>query len=100
LDRPEVDVTHALDGNAVARDLFAVFGREMTDVVGRCRNCGIAAAVAELCVYPSAPGAVVRCPRCHAVVTVLVAIGDECNVYLRRSSLSNRSSRLGFGHPI
>jgi LSD1 subclass zinc finger protein len=75
-------VTYLLDGNAIAGDLFAVLGREMTVVIGRCLNCGTASAVAELCVYPRAPGTVVRCPSCQAVVMVLVTIGDECNVHL------------------
>lgn len=75
-------MTYVLDGNAIAGDLFAVFAREMTAVVGRCRNCAAASAVAELCVYPRAPGTVVRCPSCQAVVIVLVTSGDECNVYL------------------
>jgi Family of unknown function (DUF6510) len=75
-------VTYVLDGNAIGGDLFAVFGREMTVVVGRCLNCGTASAVAELCVYHRAPGTVVRCPSCHTVVMVLVTIGDECNVCL------------------
>jgi Zn finger protein HypA/HybF involved in hydrogenase expression len=75
-------VTYLLDGNAIAGELFAAFGREMTDVVGKCRNCGTVSVVAELCVYLRAPGTVVRCPSCHAVVMVLVTIGDECNVHL------------------
>jgi Family of unknown function (DUF6510) len=75
-------VTYVLDGNAIAGDLFAVYGREMTAVVVCCRHCGTASAVAELCVYARAPGAVVRCPSCHAVVMVLVTICDECHVHL------------------
>ena len=75
-------MTYVLDGNAIAGDLFAVYGREMTTVVGRCRHCGTASAVAELCVYARAPGTVVRCPSCHAVVMVLVTVGDECRVHL------------------
>ena len=75
-------MTYLLDGNAIAGDLFAVFGREMTTVVGRCLNCGTASAVAELCVYPRAPGTVARCPNCHAVVMVLVTIRGECHVDL------------------
>jgi len=75
-------VTYVLDGNAMAGDLFVAFGREVTAVVGRCRNCGAAFAVAELCVYPRAPGAVARCPTCHAAVMVLVTIGGECHVHL------------------
>ena len=73
---------YVIDGNAVAGDLFAFFGREMTPVVGTCRNCGTASVLAELCVYPRGPGAVARCPRCHAVVMVIVTIAGECHVHL------------------
>jgi hypothetical protein len=75
-------VTYLLDGNSIAGDLFVAFGREMTEVVGECRNCGKTSAVAELCVYPRAPGAVARCPSCDAVVMVVVTIGGECYVHL------------------
>jgi hypothetical protein len=75
-------VSYLLDGNAIAGDLFAVFGRDMTTVVGRCLNCGTAPAVAELFVYPRAPGTVARCPNCHTVVMVLVTIRGECRVHL------------------
>jgi hypothetical protein len=75
-------MTYALDGNAIAGDLFAAFGREMTTVIGRCRKCGTASAVAELCVYARAPGAVARCPSCQAPVMVLVTIGGECHIHL------------------
>jgi hypothetical protein len=71
-----------LDGNAIAGDLFAAFGREMTAVIGRCRNCGAKAALAELRVYARAPGTVGRCATCDAVVMVLVGIGDECRVHM------------------
>jgi hypothetical protein len=75
-------VTYLLDGNAMAGELFAAFGREMTTVVGRCRICATASAVAELCVYLRAPGAVARCPSCDAVVMVLVTTGGKCHVHL------------------
>jgi hypothetical protein len=75
-------VSYLLDGNAIAGDLFAAFGREMTTVVGRCRKCSTASAVAELCVYPRAPGTVARCSSCDAVVMVLVTIGGKCHVHL------------------
>jgi hypothetical protein len=61
----------ALDGNAIAGDLFAVFGHEMTTVVGTCRGCGAHSAIAELRVYLSGPGAVARCPGCASVAIVL-----------------------------
>jgi len=60
-----------LDGNAIAGDLFAAFGREMTTVLGTCRGCGARSAIAELRVYVSGPGAVARCPGCGSVAMVV-----------------------------
>jgi uncharacterized protein DUF6510 len=82
LDRLEIEVTYLVDGNAIAGELFAAFGHEMTDVVGKCRICGTASAVAELRVYARAPGPVARCPNCDAVVMVVVTIAGECHVHL------------------
>jgi hypothetical protein len=61
----------ALDGNAIAGELFAAFGHEMTTVFGRCTNCGDTSAIAELRVYVSGPGIVARCPGCASVAIVL-----------------------------
>ena len=62
----------ALDGNAIAGELFAAFGHEMTTVVGTCTSCGARSAIAELRVYISGPGIVARCPGCASVAIVLV----------------------------
>ena len=62
----------ALDGNAIAGELFAAFGHEMTTVVGTCTSCGARSAIAELRVYISGPGTVARCPGCESVAIVLV----------------------------
>jgi Family of unknown function (DUF6510) len=35
----------ALDGNAIAGELFTAFGREMTTVVGTCTRCGARSAI-------------------------------------------------------
>jgi hypothetical protein len=61
----------ALDGNAIAGDLVATFGREMTTAVGACASCGARSAIAELRVYISGPGTVARCPDCASVAMVL-----------------------------
>jgi hypothetical protein len=61
----------ALDGNAIAGELFAAFGREMTTAIGTCTNCGASSPVAELRVYLSGPGAVAHCPGCGTVAMVL-----------------------------
>ena len=62
----------ALDGNAIAGELFAAFGHEMTTVVGTCRSCGAPSAVGELRVYVSGPGAVALCPGCGSTAMVVV----------------------------
>ena len=61
-----------LDGNAIAAPLFDVFGVEMTTAVGTCGSCDWAGALAELAVYLVAPGVVARCPRCDALLIVIV----------------------------
>lgn len=69
----------ALDGNAIAGTLQAVFGAEMTTATGACASCGRRSLVAEFRVYPSGPGTVVRCRHCGGVVVVLVeAHGVTC----------------------
>jgi hypothetical protein len=62
----------SLDGNAVAGTLFDAFGREMTTALGRCGQCGAEKQLAEARVYTRAPGAVMRCASCGAVLMVLV----------------------------
>jgi hypothetical protein len=54
----------------------------MTAETGTCRTCGATSAIAELHVYTRAPGAVARCPGCHAVVMVVVTVAGECHVHL------------------
>lgn len=62
----------ALDGNAIAGDLYAAYGHDMTTASGVCKSCRATSAIAELRVYVSGPGTVARCPSCEAVVAVLV----------------------------
>lgn len=64
----------ALDGNAIAGQLMEIFGHEMTTAVATCRRCGGVAQVAELAAYVRAPGTVVRCRSCGAILIVLAAI--------------------------
>ena len=65
-----------VDGNAIGGLLSDVFGRDTTDVSGRCRECGAENVVTALRVYRAA-GVVVRCPSCDAVLMRLVAARDE-----------------------
>ena len=71
----------ALDGNAIAGQLFEHYGTEMTTASGSCAHCGSSAQFAELRVYSRAPGAVARCPTCGHVVIVLVQARDTLQVY-------------------
>jgi uncharacterized protein DUF6510 len=64
----------AVDGNAIAGDLFELFGDEMTTAVGTCAHCGASGVIAELRVYMRAPGAVARCPHCDGVTMVLITV--------------------------
>jgi hypothetical protein len=72
----------ALDGNAIAGELFELFGEEMTTAVGTCRHCGATGMVAELRVYMRAPGAVARCPHCDGVTMVLVNVRGSARIDL------------------
>jgi hypothetical protein len=67
-----------LDGNAIGGLLHEVFGTEMTTAVGTCASCGATAQIAETLVYVNAPGTVVRCRTCTAVLLVVIR-RDEMN---------------------
>ena len=64
----------ALDGNAIGGMLFDVFGVEMTSATAVCACCGARRYVAELVVYLRAPGTVVRCRDCGAMLMVLAEV--------------------------
>lgn len=71
----------ALDGNAIAGQLEAYFGSDMTTARGACAHCGTVSQVAELAVYDRAPGAVARCRSCGSVVMVVVEIRETTQVH-------------------
>ena len=73
----------ALDGNAIAGQLFEIFGAEMTTTTGVCANCGASAQVAELRVYLDGPEIVGRCRSCGGVLLVLVEVRGVTCVDLR-----------------
>jgi hypothetical protein len=62
----------ALDGNSIGGLMIDVFGTEMTVALSTCATCGASGPVAELAVYGQAPGTVVRCRSCDAVLMVFV----------------------------
>jgi Family of unknown function (DUF6510) len=68
-----------LDGNAIAGELFDVFGEEMTTATATCAGCGSDRPLGELAVYLPAPGVVGRCGSCENVMMVIVEIrGVRC----------------------
>jgi Family of unknown function (DUF6510) len=66
-----------LDGNAIGGLMLELFGVEMTTATGVCRTCGAADLVARLEVYMDAPGTVVRCAHCRAVLMRIVRAPDR-----------------------
>ncbi|MBJ8342247.1 hypothetical protein JGU71_25475 [Antrihabitans sp. YC3-6] len=65
-------MTGPLDGNALAGVFRELFCADLTTAVGRCESCGNANALGTAQVYSTAPGIVVRCPGCDAVVMRVV----------------------------
>jgi uncharacterized Zn finger protein len=59
-----------VDGNAMGGVLMELFGREMTEARSCCDACGAVHPIGALLVYDRAPGDVVRCPSCGAVMLV------------------------------
>ena len=79
----------AVDGNAIAGLLASVFGAEMTTAVGTCGSCGAVTVVAELPVYLTEIGTVVRCRSCESVLMVFVSVrGITCVDLMGLASLS------------
>jgi uncharacterized protein YcgI (DUF1989 family) len=69
----------ALDGNAIAGLLHDVFGAELTTAECVCGHCGDERPVAELAAFVRAPGTIVRCRTCAAVLMVIVDVrGTAC----------------------
>jgi hypothetical protein len=66
----------ALDGNAIGGLLLEVFATEMTAAMGTCASCGASGPLAECVVYLRAPGTVVRCRSCTAVLMVVIRQGE------------------------
>ena len=65
-------MTAPLDGNAAAGALREIFSVDLTTAVGRCVGCGSANELARALMYDTAPGLVLRCPECEAVVARVV----------------------------
>ena len=71
MEEPTTD-DRTLDANAVAGMLEALFGADMTAADSRCAACGREGQVGTLLAYTTAPGIVLRCPACSAVMLRMV----------------------------
>jgi hypothetical protein len=75
-----------LDGNAIGGLLREVFVEELTIARSTCGSCGAVREVGALSVYAQAPGAVVRCPGCEAVL--LRVVRGEGRIWLELQGIS------------
>ena len=73
-----------VDGNVLGGMLMEMFGAEMTDRRGCCGDCGAINTMGSMHVYVDAPGDVMRCPDCQAVLLVLTRIEPVVRVNLVR----------------
>ncbi len=71
-----------LDGNAAGGLLIEVFAAEMTAALGTCGSCGTTNALGATHVYNQAPGVVLRCPGCEAILICIVRTRDRLLVDL------------------
>ena len=76
------DESH-VDGNALGATFHDIFGTEMTHRRGCCDSCGSIATLATLLAYRNAPGDVLRCAGCGAVVLAAVATPTGLRVSFR-----------------
>ena len=77
----EVDLR--LDGNAAAGLLSEVFAAEMTVALETCASCATTNAIGATHVYAHAPGVVLRCPACEAMLICIVRIRGRLLVDMR-----------------
>ena len=60
-----------LDGNAVGGLLVEVFGEDLTGAMSTCPDCGRKGEVGTLRAFTHAPGVVLRCPACDAMLLAI-----------------------------
>lgn len=72
-----------LDGNALAGTFADLFGADMTAIPAKCAACGEVNAMGALHAYVRAPGSVLRCPVCGAVMIRIVMTDSATTVELR-----------------
>ncbi len=85
MDEPEGDVGRELmlDGNAVGGLLHDMFAREMTVAPAECASCGTESPMGRLLAFTQAPGVVLRCPGCNAIVLRVVMTSSAIHLDAR-----------------
>ena len=73
-----------LDRSAAGGLLADVFGREVTGASAACGKCGADNPVGALILYMSAPGKVLTCPGCGAILFIVVRMPDGYRVTFER----------------
>ncbi|MEP7239706.1 MAG: DUF6510 family protein [Devosia sp.] len=71
-DSDDIARALVLDGNAVAGEMMAMFGVEMTTSASECAHCGQRHMMGALLAYVGGPGIVLRCPSCEGMMVKLV----------------------------
>jgi Family of unknown function (DUF6510) len=71
------DADLRLDGNAAAGVLQEVFVRDATVAIGVCATCGARGELGGAHLYVHAPGLVLRCRVCQAVLMRIVEAGSR-----------------------
>lgn len=72
-----------VDGNAIAGLLAQLFGADVTMVPATCAACGEVSMMGAIHVYLRAPGSVLRCPICHAVMMRIVQTDAWTRIEMR-----------------
>src|SRR5947209_818846 len=91
-DEGDMNTALMVDGNAIAGQLQQIFGRDMTMAMARCAACAREAEMGALMVFTQAPGVVLRCPACQAVIARIVE-----NAY-RREQAAEAGPGGGYQH--
>jgi ribosomal protein S27E len=76
----------ALDGNAAAGPLTALFAVEPTTMMITCERCGREGPLATLNLYGGAMGMILRCPECGTANLRFTEAGGRVTVDLRGSA--------------
>jgi Family of unknown function (DUF6510) len=82
-DGPMETADLMLDGNAVAGQLAAMFGADVTVIPATCAHCHTVSVMGTLRAYIQAPGTVLRCPVCGKVMMRVVETPHSTLVEMR-----------------